>query len=166
MRQHRLLARERPLRAHADLLHHAADADGGVGVVVRHQNAYALELQHGLVLCRRAEHLEGDGNGIFRTLALFALNADGTAHHVDDVLADGHTEARAPDAADRRALLAGKGLEQMLLELLAHADAVVLNMELIGRVAVGVVRLPDDADDDLFAVLRVLDDVRQISSST
>ena len=120
-----------------------------------------LTLRNDLVLGGVAEHLERNRHGVLRALALFTLDTDGTAHHVDDVLADGHAETCALNAADRSALLAGECLEQVLLELLAHADAVVLDVELIGRVAVGKARLLNDADDDLSAVFRVLDRVAQ-----
>ena len=64
-------------------------------------------------------------------LARLALNGDGAAHQVHNVLGDGHAEAGALNAADGGVFLTGELLKDVLLELLAHADAVVLDAELI-----------------------------------
>ena len=70
-------------------------------------------------------------------LARLAFDGDGAAHQVHDALGDGHAKSRARDAADGGAFLTGELLKDVRLELLAHADAVVLDAELVAGVARG-----------------------------
>ena len=94
-------------------------------------------------------------------LAFLAVDGDLAAHHVHQIFGDGHAQARALDAADRAGILAGEGLKDMLLELRAHADAVVLDAELVVGKAVRGGGLLDNADADGAAGAGELDGITQ-----
>ena len=87
------------------------------------------------------------------------MYGDGAAHHIHDVLCNGHPESGALNAADRAALFAGEGFEDRFLKLLTHADAVVLDPEFENRFVRGGGRLFDHAEADHAAVRRELDGV-------
>ena len=129
--QHGLLAGEGPLRAHPHLDQHLGHAVAGVEIVVHHQRLQALQLGdlfHRAVFCLRAQRHTDDELG---ALALLCLHLDGAAHHIHDVFGDGHAKAGALDLADRGGALPLKGFKDLLGKLRAHADAVVLDAELI-----------------------------------
>ena len=69
-------------------------------------------------------------------LALRRLHLDGAAHHIHDVLGDRHAKAGALYPADRGGALPLEGLKDLVGELLAHADAVILDAELVLPAAV------------------------------
>ena len=94
-------------------------------------------------------------------LARLAFDGDGATHQVHDALGDGHAKSRARDAADGGAFLAGELLKDVRLELLAHADAVVLDAELVACVARGGAVLLGYADADHAARGGELDGVGQ-----
>lgn len=56
-------------------------------------------------------------------LVPLAGDGDGAPHLIHDVLGDGHTQAGALGALDPGAVLPGKGVEDLLLELFRHTDA-------------------------------------------
>ena len=63
--------------------------------------------------------------------ALRCLHLDGAAHHIHDVFGDGHAKAGALDSADRGGALPLEGLKRFFGKLRAHADAVILDAELV-----------------------------------
>ena len=74
---------------------------------------------------RRHRLRQGDGeiHGKGGPLPQMALHGDGAAHGVDETLDDGEPQAGALIDAAGVVFLLGKGLENALLELLAHAHA-------------------------------------------
>lgn len=68
-----LFSGERPLGNHADFLHHMADADRRVRIVIRYEDADVLELRNDLVARRGSEHLERNRNGV---LCAFSLSTE------------------------------------------------------------------------------------------
>ena len=66
------------------------------------------------------------------------LHADGAAHQVYDALGDSHAKAGALHLADGGSAFPLKGFKNVLLELLAHADAVILHHKAVP----GVVLVP------------------------
>ena len=68
------------------------------------------------------------------------MHLDGTAHHVDDILGDRHTEASTLDLADSGSALTLKGFKDALGKLLAHADTGVLHPNLIQSASLGRIR--------------------------
>ena len=74
---------------------------------------------------------EHKGYDEFRSHSLLALHLYGAVHHVHDILGDGHSQPCALNPADGAGCLPLKGLENMLKELRAHADAVIPDSELI-----------------------------------
>ena len=97
----------------------------------------------------------------FAALARFALNGDGAAHQVHNVLGDGHAQAGALNAADGGVFLPAERLKDVLLELFAHADAVVFDAELIAATALGRTVLLGNANADYPACGSELDGVGQ-----
>ena len=73
---------------------------------------------------------EPEADDEFRSLAGRRLHVNRAAHHIDDVLRDGHAEPRALYAADRRSPFPRKGLEHRRGKLFRHADAAVLHPKL------------------------------------
>ena len=157
----RFLAGNRPLRPHPDLGQHGADVQAGVGIVVCHQCAQPLQLGELLGLCLLSAACEAEGHDELAALARLAREGDGAAHQIHDVLGDGHSQAGALNAADGGAFLPAELLEDVLLELFAHADAVVLDAELIADAALGCTVLLGDADADHAAGGGELDGVGQ-----
>ena len=102
-----------------------------------------------------------DGHGELAALAQLAFYVDGAVHHVHGVLGDGHAEAGALNFGGALVVRAGERLEQDLLELRRHADAVVFHGELVAAYAGGVGRLLGDGKDDAAAVRGVLDGVAE-----
>ena len=80
------------------------------------------------MLCLRTH---GHANDKLAALALRRLHLDGAAHHIHDVFGNSHAKAGALDPAYRGGALPLKRLKNLFGELLAHADAVVLDAELI-----------------------------------
>ena len=97
----------------------------------------------------------------FAALARLAFNGDGAAHQVHNVLGDGHAQAGALNAADGGVFLTGELLKDVLLEFLAHADAIVLDAELIAGPALGRTVFLGNADADHAACGSELDGVGQ-----
>ena len=97
----------------------------------------------------------------FAALARLALNGNGAAHQVHNVLGDGHAQAGALNAADGGVFLTGELLKDVLLEFLAHADAIVLDAELIAGPALGRTVFLGNADADHAARRGELDGVGQ-----
>ena len=117
-------------------------ADGGCCL---HRFFADLEVQH---------HLEAGA------LAQLALQRDDTAHHVHDVLGDGHAQAGALHLVGHRILGPAEGLVNVLLERFAHADAVVGDGELVA----GIVAAAEDLlhiQRDAAAMAGVLDRIGQ-----
>ena len=73
-----------------------------------------------------------------RVLAGGTLHADGAAHQVYDALGDSHAKAGALHLVGAGFFLAGKGFKKGLLELLAHADAVILHHKAVFGVMLGM----------------------------
>ena len=129
--QHRFLAGKGPLRAHSHLDQHLCHAVAGVEIVVHHQSLQAFQLGdlfHRAVLCL---HPQRHTNDKLAALALRCLHLDGAAHHIHDVFGDGHAKAGALDTADRGGALPLKRLKDFFGKFRAHADAVVLDAELV-----------------------------------
>ena len=125
---------------------HFAHAHAGVGVIIGHQRTGALQLRNRLVFHNGVGQLAVQHHHKFRAFSFLAPDADGSAHHIQDVLGDGHAQAGSLDSADGCRLLSGKGFENMLLELLGHADAVVLYAKFKGGVSAegaGLFQHPD-----------------------
>ena len=148
-----LFSGERPLGNHADFLHHMADADRRVRIVIRYEDADVLELRNDLVARRGSEHLERNRNGVLCAFSLFTFHGNRAAHHIDDVFRDRHAKSRTLNAADRRSLLACKRFKEVLLEFPAHADAVVADMEFVECIPFFIVRFLNNTDNDGAAVL-------------
>ncbi len=99
-----------------------------------------------LDLCLLPAEGEAEIHDKLAALARLALNGDGAAHQVHDILGDGKAQTRALNAADGGAFLTGELLKDVLLELLIDADAVVLDAELIIAAALGRAGLLSNAD--------------------
>ena len=97
----------------------------------------------------------------FAALARFTFNRNGAAHHIHNVLGDGHTQAGTLNAADGGAFLPAERLKDVLLERFAHTNAIVLDAELIAATALGRTVLLGNADADRTACRSELDGVGQ-----
>ena len=138
---YRFLAAGGPVGPHADVPKHFADRAAGIHVIIHHQSANALELFDFPILRRIVAQAELEVHDEFRAATHFALHFDGTTHHIHNVFGDGHAKAGALDATDGGTLLAGKSFEEMLLEILAHADAIVFHMDFILCIALQLHRI-------------------------
>ena len=97
----------------------------------------------------------------FAPLTLLGGDRDCAAHHLYDVLRDGHAQTCTLDAAHRAGSLAGKRIENRLLKFLAHPDSGVFDAELINRHAFFCGFLFGHAQADRAAIRRKLDRIRQ-----
>ncbi len=86
---------------------------------------------------------------------------DGAAHHIHDVLGDGHAQTGTLDLAHGGASLPLKGIEDPLRKLRAHADAIVLDPDLILLPALPGPRQLSEPDGDRSACRGELDGVGQ-----
>lgn len=86
---------------------------------------------------------------------------DGAAHHIHDVLGDGHAQTGTLDLAHGGASLPLKGIEDLLRKLRAHADAVVLDPDLILLPVLPGPRQLSEPDGDRSACRGELDGVGQ-----
>ena len=95
--------------------------------------------QHHLPVPKTVLHPVVDGEGEHHVkaaaLAGLALDLDGPAHQVHDVLGDGHAQAGALDLVGHGVLRPGEGLEDVGHKLRRHAIAVVLHRDAEGGVA-------------------------------
>ena len=132
-----LLAGECPFRPHANLYQHLCHAVAGIEIVVYDQGLQALQLRDLLYTALHRLDPQGQTDRKFGALALLCLDLDGAAHHVHDVLGDGHAKACALGPADGGGPLPLKGRKNLLHKFLAHADSVVLDPELIQCAALG-----------------------------
>ena len=105
-----------------------------------------------LVAGRREVQIDDEG----AARSQLAFHGDGASHKIDEVLRDGHAEARSLNLVGEARLLAGERVEDGGKVVLRHADAVVadddaqmlqLSMALGGAV---------DAEEDVAALGRVL----------
>ena len=156
---HRAGAAVHAFGPHAHVVEHGAARIERQLVVICHQDVEVDEplVRAGVVVLQ----LEVDGDGEARADAGRALHLDVAAHHAHDVAADGHPQARALDLVHAGVLRAGEGLEDALEELRRHADAVVLEDELVAGHLALVAGLLRDLQADAPAVRRVLDGVAQ-----
>ena len=116
------------------------------GVVLHQQKAFSREIHRLLVrrpdsdalfvdlLILRQPELEAEKD--LRAAAGGGEHLDGAAHHIHDALGDRQPKTGAFHAAVRGTAFALKGAPHPLDKFLGHADAVVLNTDLIGAVAV------------------------------
>ena len=63
------------------------------------------------------------------------MDLNGTTHHVDDVLGDGHTQTCTLAFAHRGTPFTFKGFKNVLGKLLTHTDAVVFHPDLVQALA-------------------------------
>ena len=159
--QHGLVAGKRPVAAHSHRLEHVAHADGGARVVVGHEHANAAQLRDLVRLRGQGPAAALEAHHELGPAARLARHGDLPAHHVHDVLGDGHAEPSPLDAAHRGAFFPGKRLEDVLLELLGDADAGVAHAELVARPPLLAGRELGDAQRDGPARRRELDGVAQ-----
>ena len=156
-----LLAGERPLRAHPHPDQHFGHAVAGVEIVIHHQSLQAFQLRDPLrtvVLRLDAQRHTDDKLG---ALARLCPDLDGAAHHIHDVLGDGHAQAGALDPAHGGASLPLKGIEDLFRKFRAHADAVVLDPDLILLPVLPGPRKLSEPDGDRSACRGELDGVGQ-----
>ena len=73
----------------------------------------------------------GQADDKLAALALRCLHLDGAAHHIHDIFGNGHAKAGTLYPAYRGGALPLEGFKDLLRELLAHTNAVVLDAELI-----------------------------------
>ncbi len=138
---YRFLTAGGPVGPHTDIPKHFADGAAGIHVIVYHQSANALELFDFAIFRRIVAQAELEIHNEFGATSHFALHFDGTAHHIHDILGDGHAQTGTLDATDSSTLLAGKRFEEMLLEILAHTDAIVFHMDFILGIALQLHRI-------------------------
>ena len=95
------------------------------------------------LLCRVCLGINGEFQHDLKAGALAGgtLHADGAAHQVYDALGDSHAKAGALHLVGAGFFLAGKGFKKGLLELLAHADAVILHHKAVFGVMLGMGKL-------------------------
>ena len=73
--------------------------------------------------------LKFNTNNDLGSLVLFTRNINGAAHHLDDVLCDGHAKTRPLDAAYRRRIRPRKRFVNFLQKLVIHPHAVIADTE-------------------------------------
>ena len=88
-----------------------------------------------------------------------ALDVDRAIHHVDNVLCNRHAKTRSLDARDRRRIHTGKRIINLRQEIFAHANARVLDAELVNAIAIFVRFLLFHREPDGATRRRVLDSV-------
>lgn len=69
-------------------------------------------------------------------LVYFAFNLNGTAHFIDNILDDGHAQARAFNFVHAGIVFALKRVENAFLERLGHTDAVVAHPEMRAHISI------------------------------
>ena len=132
----RLPAGGSPLRAQPDLFEHLTHAVTGVQVIVHHQGPQPLQLLDlGGVFFHILEP-QAEFHGKCAAPARRALHLDGAAHHLHNILGDGHAQAGALDAALGGGALPLKWVKDVLDKLRRHTDAVVLHRKDIVPIAV------------------------------
>ena len=159
--QHRLLAGKGPLGAHPHAGQQLGHAVAGIEIVVDDERLESGELLDPFLAAAAGLQAQRQADDELGAAALLGLHLDRAAHHVDDIPGDGHAEAGALNAADRRGALALERLEDALRERRAHADAGVADAELILRAAVQRPGELTDADRDRAARRGELDRVGQ-----
>ena len=89
---------------------------------------------------------EWQTNNKFGAFALFCLNLNGSAHHIHNVLSDGHAKSCALGPADCGSTLPLKRSKDLLYKFLAHADSVILYPDLVQLTAFLCSRTLSDPD--------------------
>ena len=116
-------------------------------VVFHQQDALALELEVFQILERvflvgfrilHIQKLEVDGDGKPRALSGPAFHLDVATHHAHKALRDGHAESRSLDCCRLLVVCTRERFEQVLLEILRHADAVVFKDKFVAGDTMGV----------------------------
>ena len=112
-----------PLRIKADGFQRGRGALAQLLVVVHHQHVPIRQDHVGLFHC-----------GLFQIqrhmkFGALALERNGSAHGVHNKFGNGHPQARTLRALNPAAVLPGEGVKDLLLELLRHADAAVLHLQ-------------------------------------
>ena len=146
--QHCLLSRGGPFWTHTDGGEHLAHARTGVEVVVGNQSVHVLQFWDCLLTHWLAYFLEVEYDGELCALAHLTIDSDGSVHDIDNVLCDCHAKTRALNAADGGSFLTCEWLEDVTLVLWTHADASILDAELIFGIALTRTRSLDDAQTD------------------
>ena len=90
-----------------------------------------------------------------------AFNLNLAIHHLDDVLRNSHAQTCTRHLRRALVICTRKGIEHHLLELLAHADAVILNDEAEAAQLGEAVRQLLNIKADFAAVISILDSIRQ-----
>ena len=100
-------------------------------------------------------------NNKFSTFSLFCMNLNGTAHHIHNVLGNGHTKPCALGPADSGSPLSLKGRKYLLHKFLTHANSVILYPDFVQSTAFLCPRTLSDPDRDGSSGWCKLDCIRQ-----
>ena len=122
---------------------------------------HVVQFGNDLLADRLASQFQVQDDGELRTLSLLAVYGDGSVHHIHDVLGDGHAQSGTLHAVHHRGLFPREGFEDVLLVLQAHANARVLDAELILGIALSRTGILYDAQAYRSACRSELDGIAQ-----
>ena len=137
-------------------------------MVFHQQDALALELQVFQILERvflvgfrilHVHKLQVDSDGKARPFPGLAFHLDVATHHAHQALRDCHTEPRSLYGGSLLVVCARERFEQVLLEFLCHADAIVFKDKFIAGYTMGVGRPFRHRERDGPAIGSILDSI-------
>ena len=129
--KNRLLTRKCPFRTHSNLCKHLCHAVTGIKIIVYHQCLKTFQRWDLLYTMMLRLDPQRQSYNKFRTFALFCLNPNISAHHIHNILGNGHTQSCTLSPADCGTSLTLKRRKKFLYKFLTHTDSVILYPDLI-----------------------------------
>ena len=133
--KHRLLAGKRPLCTHSRPDEHFGHAVAGIKILVCHQRLPPRQLCYPFLTAQLCLEPQRHTNDEFGALVRLGSDLDGPAHHIHNIFGDRHTQSGALYPAHRGGSLPLEGVKDPLRKFRAHADPVILDVDLIHRSA-------------------------------
>ena len=118
-----------PIRPHPDFPEHRTDGKAGVNVVICDQRPEPLQFRQFFKFRGNITDLARNIDNELAAFSFCAVDFDRSAHHVDNIFRDRHSQTGSLDPADGTGLFPGKCFKNMFLELFSHPDTVILNAE-------------------------------------
>ena len=129
--QNSLLTGKCPFRTHSNPHKHFGHAVTGIKIVIYNQSLKTFQLYDLLYTLVLRLSPEWQSDDKFGTFPLLCPDLNGAAHHIHNILGDGHTKSCTLSPAYSGSPLPLKRRKDLLYKFLTHTDSVILHPDLV-----------------------------------
>ena len=120
-----------PFRTHPYLYKHLCHTVTGIKIVIYNQRLKTFQFCNLLYSVMLWLKPKWKADYKFGAFSLHSLNLNGTAHHIHNILGNGHAKSCTLSPADCGSTLSLKRRKNLLYKFLTHADSVILYTDLV-----------------------------------